>query len=139
MFTQKNSTLIPAHLKNDLDQLSNPYVREVSVREIFPNKEINYGESTTLQTLNLSFYPQERGPYNLDADNIDSQGLLLNPENRWGGIMRKMDYTDFESSNIEYIQFWLMDPFLDENQTNHNGENCILIWEKCRKIFLKTV
>lgn len=121
MFTQKNSTLIPAHLKNDLDQLSNPYVREVSVREIFPNKEINYGESTTLQTLNLSFYPQERGPYNLDADNIDSQGLLLNPENRWGGIMRKMDYTDFESSNIEYIQFWLMDPFLDENQTNHNG------------------
>ena len=110
MFTQKNSTLIPAHLKNDLDQLSNPYVREVSVREIFPNKEINYGESTTLQTLNLSFYPQERGPYNLDADNIDSQGLLLNPENRWGGIMRKMDYTDFESSNIEYIQFWLMDP-----------------------------
>lgn len=33
----------------------------------------------------------------------------------------KMDYTDFESSNIEYIQFWLMDPFLDENQTNHNG------------------
>ena len=121
MFTQKNSNLIPAHLKNDLDQLSNPYVREVSVREIFPNKEINYGESTTQQTLNLSYYPQERGPYNLDADNIDDQGRLLNPEKRWGGIMRKMDYTDFESSNIEYIQFWLMDPFLDENQTNHKG------------------
>ena len=121
MFTQKTSNLIPAHLKNDLDQLSNPYVREVSVREIFPNKEINYGESTTLQTLNLSFYPQERGPYNLDADNIDEQGRLLNPTKRWGGIMRKMDYTDFESSNIEYIQFWLMDPFLDENQTNHKG------------------
>ena len=121
MFTQKNSTLIPSHLKNDLDQLSNPYVREVSVREIFPNKEINYGESTTLQTLNLSYYPQERGPYNLDADNIDEQGQLLNPSKRWGGIMRKMDYTDFESSNIEYIQFWLMDPFLDETQTNHKG------------------
>ncbi|OUO98592.1 cell surface protein SprA [Barnesiella sp. An22] len=121
MFTQKTSSLIPAHLKNDLDQLSNPYVREVSVREIFPNKEINYGESTTQQTLNLSYYPQERGPYNLDADNIDEQGRLLNPEKRWGGIMRKMDYTDFESSNIEYIQFWLMDPFLDENQTNHKG------------------
>ena len=55
MFTQKTSSLIPAQLKNDLDQLSNPYVREVSVREIFPNKEINYGESTTQQTLNLSY------------------------------------------------------------------------------------
>ena len=137
MFTQKNSTLIPAHLKNDLDQLSNPYVREVSVREIFPNKEINYGESTTLQTLNLSFYPQERGPYNLDADNIDSQGLLLNPENRWGGIMRKMDYTDFESSNIEYIQFWLMDPFLDENQTNHNGGELYFNLGEVSEVILK--
>ncbi len=121
MFTQKNSSLIPSHLKNDLNQLSNPYVREVNIREIFPNKEINYGESTTIQTLNLSFYPQERGPYNLDAENIDSEGNLLNPRQRWGGIMRKMDYTDFESSNIEYIQFWLMDPFLDEEQTNHKG------------------
>ncbi len=121
MFTQKNSNLTPSHLKNDLDQLSNPYVREVNIREIFPNKEINYGESTTLQTLNLSFYPRERGPYNLDADNIDSEGYLLNPRQRWGGIMRKMDYTDFESSNIEYIQFWMMDPFLDETKTNHSG------------------
>ncbi len=121
MFTQKNSSLVPSHLKNDLNQLSNPYVREVSIREIFPNKEINYGESTTLQTLNLSFYPQERGPYNFDADNIDTEGNLLNPTKRWGGIMRKMDYTDFEASNIEYIQFWMMDPFLDEAQPNHKG------------------
>lgn len=121
LFTQRNSSSAPGYIKNDLAQLSNPYVREVTVSEIFPNRELNYGEQNIIQTLNLSFYPKERGPYNLDAENIDAEGNLLNPEKRWGGIMRKMDNTNFENSNVEYIQFWLMDPFLDENNPNREG------------------
>ncbi len=120
MWTQKNSSMLPGYLRNDLKQLSNPYVREVQVREIYPGREVNYGEANYIQTLNLSFYPKERGPYNLDAENIDDQGNLLFPEKRWGGIMRKMDNSNFESSNVEYLQFWLLDPFLDEE--NHNLE-----------------
>ncbi len=89
MFTDKNSSLAPGYLKNDLKQQSNPYVREVTSEEIFPGRELTYGESNIIQTLNLSFYPTERGPYNLDTDNIDDEGRLLNPEKRWGGIMRE--------------------------------------------------
>ena len=75
-----------------------------------------------MQVLNLSYYPQEHGPYNTDAENIDDEGRLLNPEKRWGGIMRKMDITDFDNSNIEYLQFWLMDPFLyNEDGSNKGG------------------
>lgn len=122
MFTQKNSSLCPAYIKNDKDQLSSPYVREVTSYEIWPNRELNYGEASAIQTLNLSFYPTERGPYNLDASNIDSDFNLLNPEKRWGGIMRKLDNTNFETSNIEYIQFWLMDPYLEEGDTNEGGD-----------------
>ncbi len=121
LFTQRNSSYAPGYIKNDLEQLSNPYVREVSYTEVFPGRDLNYGESSTIQTLNLSFYPKERGPYNLDATNIDSEGNLLNPEKRWGGIMRKLDNTNFESSNIEYIQFWLLDPFMDETNPNRDG------------------
>ena len=121
IFTQKNSSMLPGYLKNDLKQLSNPYVREVKITEIFPNREVVYGEQNLVQCLNLSFYPKERGPYNLDADNIDSEGNLLTPEKRWGGIMRKMDNTNFENSNVEYIQFWLMDPFMDEENPNKEG------------------
>lgn len=121
MFTQKNSTMIPGYLRNDLKQLSNPYVREIPTRELFPVRENNYGESQTIQTLNLSFYPTERGPYNLDNTNIDDNGNLLYPEKRWGGIMRKMDNTNFETSNVEYIQFWMMDPFLDPDLNNTEG------------------
>ena len=121
MFTSRNSSLAPGYIKSDLNQLSNPYVREVTSFEIFPGRELTYGESNTIQTLNLSYYPSERGPYNLDADNIDDQGNLLNPERRWGGIMRKMDNTNFEQSNIEYVQFWLMNPFLDPENPNYDG------------------
>ncbi|MDE6010037.1 MAG: cell surface protein SprA, partial [Muribaculaceae bacterium] len=121
LFTQKNSSMVPGYLKNDLKQLSNPYVREVKVNEIFPNREVVYGEQNLIQCLNLSFYPTERGPYNLDAENIDADGNLLLPEKRWGGIMRKMDNTNFENSNVEYIQFWMLDPFLDEENPNLEG------------------
>lgn len=122
LFTSSNSSTTPAHLKSDLEQLSNHYVREVSSREVYPNKEIAYGQSSILQVLNLSYYPEERGPYNLDTENVDSEsGSLLHPEDRWGGIMRKMDNTDFESSNIEYIQFWVLDPFIYQEEGTPRG------------------
>ncbi|MBQ3959552.1 MAG: cell surface protein SprA, partial [Muribaculaceae bacterium] len=121
LFTQRNSSYVPGYIKNDLEQLSNPYVRDIPYSEVFPGRELNYGEASTIQTLNLSYYPEERGPYNLDDANIDSDGKLLNPEKRWAGIMRKLDNTNFEQSNVEYIQFWLLDPFLDPNNPNYEG------------------
>ena len=120
-WTQKNSNLIPGYLRNDLKQLSNPYIREVGVDEIYPGRDILYGESNYIQTLNMSFYPTERGPYNLDAENIDEYGNLLNPQKRWGGIMRRMDNPNFEQNNVEYLQFWLLDPFLDPDNPNLEG------------------
>lgn len=110
IFTRRNSSLRPGYL--NADSLSNHFVREINIYEIYPYKDVVYNESQSISTLNLSYYPQQRGMYNLDATNIDSEGRLLNPEKRWAGISRKIDNTDFESSNIEYIEFWLMDPFV---------------------------
>ena len=121
LFTQRNSSYAPGYIKNDLDALSYPYAREVAFSEVFPGRELNYGESSVIQTLNLSYYPRERGPYNLDGTNIDEDGYLLDPETRWGGIMRKIDNTNFEQSNIEYIQFWMLDPFMDPELGNQDG------------------
>lgn len=121
LFTQRNSSYAPGYIKSDLNALSYPYAREVAYSEVFPGRELNYGESSVIQTLNLSFYPRERGPYNLDGTNVDQDGNLLYPEKRWGGIMRKIENTNFEQSNIEYIQFWMLDPFMDENLNNSDG------------------
>ena len=111
LFTRRSSSLTPGHIKGDLAQLSDPYVGEIYKNELFPNKSINFRESTTLNVLNLAYYPNERGPYNLDPS-VDADGHLSNPRSRWGGMMRKLDVTDFEAANIEYIEFWMMDPFI---------------------------
>lgn len=137
MFTQRNSSLAPGYISADLKQLSNPYVREVTSTELFPDRQLAYGESNIIQTLNLSYYPTERGPYNLDAVNINDQGELLNPESRWGGIMRKMDNTNFEQANIEYVQFWMMNPFLDPENPNYDGGDLYLNFGEISEDILK--
>ena len=123
LFTRRSSSLTPAHIKSDLNQLSDPYVREVYKREIYPNKDLNYQEASTMEVLNVAFYPTERGPYNLDP-NLNSQGRLSNPQSRWGGMMRRIETSDFQTANIEYIEFWLMDPFIHsrENGTDNSGD-----------------
>ncbi|MCH5319971.1 MAG: cell surface protein SprA [Paramuribaculum sp.] len=137
LFTARNSSLCPGYIRSDLKQLSNPYVREITSREIFPDRQLTYGESSTIQTLNLSFYPTERGPYNVDATNIDENGNLLFPEKRWGGIMRRLDNTNFEQSNIEYVQFWLMNPFLDPENPNYEGGDLYLNFGEISEDILK--
>lgn len=112
IFTRQNSSLTPQHIKNDKEQLSNHFVREVYLRELYPNKDVAYNEAATMPVLNLSYYPNERGPYNLDITDIEDDGKLKNPETRWGGITRRMEVRDFETANVEYIEFWLMDPFV---------------------------
>lgn len=123
MMVRKNSSIQPDHLRNDLDQLSNHYVREVYEEEIFPNRETSVGEASTRSILNVAYYPDERGPYNLDTD-LNAEGKLNDPEKRFGAMMRKLDMTDFESSNIEYIEFWLLDPFIyaDESTERVGGD-----------------
>ncbi|MDE6836739.1 MAG: cell surface protein SprA, partial [Muribaculaceae bacterium] len=121
MWTQRNSSMVPGYMKSDPKFLSNPYVREVKISDLYPYRDLAYGEANYIQTLSLSFYPKERGPYNLDAEDIADDGSLLHPEKRWGGIMRKMDNSNFETSNVEYLQFWLLDPFLDPENPNTEG------------------
>ena len=120
LFTRRSSSLTPAHIKNDLEQLSNHYVREVYIREVYPNRDTNSGESNTLDILNLAYYPSERGPYNLDTD-VDQNAHLNDPKKRWGGMMRKLDASDFEASNIQYIEFWMLDPFIYTKEDRRYG------------------
>ena len=126
IFTRRSSTLTPAHIKNDLEQLSNHYVREVYVSELYPNRsQSTYsGATTTLNILNLAYYPKERGPYNFNTD-LDENGKFTEKDKNytWGGMMRKLDQNNFEESNIEYIEFWMMDPFIYHNQNGTSGKH----------------
>ncbi len=118
LFYDRNGTLRPSNV--DKTELSKNSVRQVLETEVFPNKDIPSGTPTNIAVFNLSFYPTERGPYNFDvlpgslSAGLNEDGGLNSPTSRWAGIMRKIESTDFEATNIEYIEFWMMDPFTED-------------------------
>ena len=126
VFYDRNTTIRPRNITTD--ELSKHSVRQVLETELFPTKDIAAGTPTNISVLNLSYFPNEKGPYNYDVDptiysrGVNADGELNAPESRWGGIMRRMETTDFEATNIEYIEFWLMDPFADPEYQNNPGK-----------------
>jgi cell surface protein SprA len=99
--------------------LNNHYVRMVGPTEIFPYKQLTQGINYE-QILDIAYFPNERGPYNYNPS-LDNNGMLTNPQNSWGAITKAVSSeTDFDKANIEYIEFWMMDPFI--NLTSGNGK-----------------
>ncbi|MBK9282913.1 MAG: cell surface protein SprA [Sphingobacteriaceae bacterium] len=122
MFTRTQSGTTPGYYDNKI--FSNNMWRQVFETELFPGKTPPNGQQVVLPVLDLGFYPTERGPYNLDvlprsgiSAGMNADGLLNNPKSRWGGIMRRLETNDFQAANIEYIQFWMMDPYNDDYNT----------------------
>jgi len=93
--------------------LLDPRIDPILVSNIFPNQSVNTGQAQEV-TFDIAYYPSDRGPYNFDTrpgSIIPSTGKLANPQTRWGGIMRALQQTDFETANIEVLQFWMERPF----------------------------
>ena len=109
----------PKNINNPLRDnkafLSDPRTRAISQTEIFPQRTTDFGQNQLI-TFDLSYYPKDRGPYNYEASraNLNSNGQFLFPKTKWGGLMRSLDQTDFETANIEYIECWIQDPFIKD-------------------------
>jgi cell surface protein SprA len=118
MFTRSQSNTTPGYYNNQI--FSNNMWRQVFETELFPGKTPPNGQQVVLPVLDLAYYPSVRGPYNYDVKGsvvsagINQDGSLKKPENRWGGIMRRLETNDFQLANVEYIQFWMMDPFNED-------------------------
>jgi len=122
-----SSSLTPDYIRNNKNLQSNNLTRQVLEQEIFPNRQSLYGTTSYLPVLNLSYYPTERGPYNVDvvpgtySRGMNANGRLNDPKTRWGGMMRKLETSDFETANIEYVDFWMMDPFVNDSLNKNTG------------------
>ena len=116
----RNDSRTPDHIRKSASQ-SNNFSREILETEVFPNKDPEPGLINNLPTLDLALYPRERGPYNYESRpgqfsaGLNADGSLADPQSRWGGIMREIQASDFEASNVEFIQFWIMDPFNEQD------------------------
>lgn len=126
-YGQQNSNLKPGNIPETT--FSNNFMRQVLETELFPDKKPPNGQPVVLPIMDLAFYPSERGPYNYDVNpqagissgiitNGADVGKLKNPESRWGGIMRRLETNDFQAANVEYIQFWMMDPYNSDYNNN---------------------
>ncbi len=128
MFIRQTTGLTPGNISDD--DMSNNLVREVPETEVFPNRPIPTGVPSNVAMFDLAYYPEERGPYNYDTDplpgisaGLAADGKLNSPETRWAGIMRAIQTNDFQAANVEYIQFWMMDPFNTDNTDPSSSGN----------------
>jgi cell surface protein SprA len=123
----------PGNINSNKQLQSGQYVRRVYVKEVFPNIQLQPSDIQNIPMLDLAYYPNKRGPYNYDVEPTgvsaglapDESGDLADPKSRWGGIMRDLSTTNFEEQNIEFIQFWIMDPYYKNtnypDQPDFNG------------------
>lgn len=115
MFTRTQHRMMPSYLRRRAELRERHAVREIELRELYPMQEVGATTSSHyLPTLHLSFYPQERGAYNLSTNRLDQEGLLKDPTESWGTIMRPIELSNFEENGVEALEFWLMDPYADQ-------------------------
>jgi len=113
----------PDHIRDDPNMLDDHRMRIIYQQEVFPNRSNDQFTQNNISMLDVTYYPNERGPYNYDIEDLEEDGTLSNPKEKWAGITRRVDQNDFEAANIEFLQFWVMDPFnsdADPDQ-NHTG------------------
>lgn len=104
------------------DDLKNHYTRLVTPNEVFRNQTNIVGDNVQ-RTFDLRYVPNQRGMFNYQADPtyLNPDGTFRNPEDNWAGIQRRTSgNTDFEASNFEFIEFFMMDPFMDNE--NNSGQ-----------------
>ena len=141
VFSGANRALINWYVVDDLSGVlfnettrRNSYTRRIDQTELF-DRDIDVSQIPDLRTFDITYYPDQRGPYNYDVpdgleggisdsglpirtagvsyDETTDQVILNDPESRWGGIMRYLPNNDFEAANYEYIEFWMLNPFMD--------------------------
>jgi len=109
----------PAGIDNT--EISKDENRPVRITELF-DRDIQAGMYNLINTFNLAYFPSERGPYNFDPNVDPVSGNLPNPSQRWAGIFRPLTVTDFEQSNVQYISFWVMDPYYNNPDLTSGGK-----------------
>lgn len=88
------------------EALSNHASRRVQMSELYNNRDFVAGEQLFANTFDVTYYPKDRGPYNVNK-------FAEVPNQRWAGLMRPITVSNFTNSNIEYVEFWMMDPYAD--------------------------
>ncbi len=121
LFYRESSRYKPGNISSK--DMENHYVRRVQPQEIFPFRDPYVGLFNE-PIFDVAYYPSERGPYNYNTD-LNTDGTLKSPQSNWGGITTAIrTEVDFDKANVEYLEFWMLDPFINsENGRINDGRN----------------
>jgi cell surface protein SprA len=98
---------------SNIGEVKNHYIRGVLRDEIFPNRDVGTTGNGFEYPFDLAYYPAERGQYNYNP--IATSGRFTDAEalRNYGAVSREITFdTDFDNANVEYLEFWMMDPFI---------------------------
>jgi cell surface protein SprA len=101
---------------------TDPYTKRFQFQELFPNRQLSPLDQSNLRPFDITIYPKVRGPYNYEVPNgypgisagLTNSGGLVDPASRWAGFMRGINNNDFEAANVEFIEFWMLNPYMDK-------------------------
>jgi cell surface protein SprA len=109
VFYREGGPGVPSNISRE-DRI-NHYVRRVLPQEIFQRRDRDV-IVVPEPLFELAYFPHERGMYNYNPG-LTPEGLLPNPRLNYGGVTRPITTeVDFDRTNIEYLEFWLLDPFI---------------------------
>nr|WP_255727742.1 cell surface protein SprA [Rhodohalobacter sulfatireducens] len=107
---------IPRNIASILDGVEFTAESEpVEVTDVFPGRETQNPQEEIINTLDVYYNPNRRGPYNY---NENLQTILEDdPEKTWGGMTAVIPagQEDFSQNNIEFLEFWVQ-PVLSNGQ-----------------------
>ncbi|MCB0371478.1 MAG: cell surface protein SprA [Muricauda sp.] len=103
------------------NDISTNATRRVFIDEVFTETDIAQGQTQVQSTLDIVYYPDQKGPYNANPS-FETE----TPSGKWAGIMRPLSSTNFEQSNVEFVQFWVLDPYVDGQTTDANAGELVL-------------
>ncbi|MFS0489714.1 cell surface protein SprA [Leadbetterella byssophila] len=111
---QGGAGIIPPNLSNEAR--TNPFTANFNIQDILVGRSMpTFAEQIPTSILDISYFPSEPGMYNYNT-NLKPDGTLnTNPRSNFGSVMRGITFdADFDNSNVEYLEFWMMNPFAGE-------------------------
>ncbi len=95
----------------------NVYERFFPPNVIFSQRQFNaLNANAPISFLNLAYFPKERGQYNYNPDAEQFSDFLPEPERNYGAITRGIRLNSWTQNNVEYIEFWILDPNLQDER-----------------------
>ncbi len=109
-FTGGGAGIIPPAMSAEARR--NRFTANFNIQDILVGRSMpTFAEQVPTSILDVSYFPSEPGMYNYNTD-LTPNGLLKDPTKNFGSIMRGITFdADFDNANVEYLEFWMMDPF----------------------------